>query len=66
MIEEIFVLIYALIIITFVGLNIRKGSFIIEPAKLLLVVIILSVIATFMLYLKGIDIYLAIKSIAKI
>lgn len=66
MIEEIFVLIYALIIVAFVGLNIRRGSFIVEPVKLLFFVIVLSVMATFALYLKGVDVYLAIRSIAKI
>ncbi|MCS7097841.1 MAG: monovalent cation/H(+) antiporter subunit G [Candidatus Methanomethyliaceae archaeon] len=66
MIEEIFVFVYAIIVILFVGLNIRKGSFIVEPTKLLFLVIILSILATMVLYLRGVDLYLAIKSIAKI
>ncbi|MCQ5340377.1 MAG: monovalent cation/H(+) antiporter subunit G [Candidatus Methanomethylicia archaeon] len=65
MISELFVLIYAIIIIGFVAWNIKKGSFIIEPSKLVIAIIILSVIATIILS-RNIDIYVTIRSIAKI
>ncbi|MCQ5337123.1 MAG: hypothetical protein NO475_02890, partial [Candidatus Methanomethylicia archaeon] len=65
MISELFVLIYAIIIIGFVAWNIKKGSFVIEPSKLVIAIIILSVIATIILS-RNIDIYVTIRSIAKI
>jgi multisubunit Na+/H+ antiporter MnhG subunit len=65
MISELFVLIYAIIIIGFVAWNIKKGSFVIEPSKLVITIIILSIIATIILS-RNIDIYVTIRSIAKI
>jgi multisubunit Na+/H+ antiporter MnhG subunit len=65
MISELFVVIYAIIIIGFVAWNIKKGSFVIEPSKLVIAIIILSIIATIILS-RNIDIYVTIRSIAKI
>ncbi|MGQ9759656.1 MAG: monovalent cation/H(+) antiporter subunit G [Candidatus Methanomethylicaceae archaeon] len=66
MINEIFVLIYGLAVMLFVAWNIKKGSFLVEPSKLLLFLIIVFVIVVGALSLNGIKFDVAISAVARI
>jgi multisubunit Na+/H+ antiporter MnhG subunit len=66
MIEEIFVAIYGGIVMAYVALNIRKGSFIMDASKLIPILIFVFVIAFAALALLGTEPILALESVMKI
>jgi len=66
MINEIFVLIYGLAVIIFVGWNIKKGTFIIEPSKLIPSLILVFVLSVIILTFNGVQFNEAVGIVGKI
>ncbi len=66
MLEEIFVAIYGIIVMAYVALTIRKGSFIMDASKLVPILMFVFVIAFAALALFGTEPFTAIESVMKI
>ncbi|MDH5811654.1 MAG: monovalent cation/H(+) antiporter subunit G [Candidatus Methanomethylicaceae archaeon] len=66
MINEIFVILYGLAVIAFVAWNIKKGTFVIEPSKLIPSLIIVFVLLVVFLIFNGIPFDTAISVVGKI
>lgn len=66
MTAEIFVLLYGLVVLLFTAWNIKKGSFVIEPSKLIPSLIAVFIVIVALLSLTGLELHIAISALAKI
>ncbi|MGC8937000.1 MAG: monovalent cation/H(+) antiporter subunit G [Candidatus Methanomethylicaceae archaeon] len=66
MIEEIFVAVYGIAVMAFVAWNIKKGTFVIEPAKLIPSLIAVFVLLVVFLIFNGVRLDTAITALGKI
>ncbi len=66
MITELFIVLYGLAVMAFVAWNIKKGTFVIEPSKLILSLIVVFVISVVVLSLNGVRLDIAMSAVGKI
>jgi multisubunit Na+/H+ antiporter MnhG subunit len=66
MIPEIFVIIYAIVVMGFVAWNIRKGAFVIDPSKLVPILIFILLMLVVVLRYTGLDLGVAAATLMKI
>lgn len=66
MISEIFVIIYGLAVIAFVAWNVKRGTFIIEPSKLIPSLIIVFVLLVIFLVFNGVPLDTALGIVGRI